>query len=88
MFTMGTQGKSEAKPLSSNPVNVNAPGIATASAPNPLAALDVNPGTGLTRAEVDVRRKQYGYNEVPERKRHPVLKFLSKFWESRRGCWN
>jgi plasma-membrane proton-efflux P-type ATPase len=45
-----------------------------------LAALHVNPDTGLTSAEVDVRRKDHGYNEVSEKKGHPVLKFLGKFW--------
>src|SRR4029077_19632529 len=34
------------------------PGIATASVPDTLAALQVNPETGLTQAEVDARRKQ------------------------------
>ena len=56
------------------------PDIAAASVPDTLAALHVNPDTGLTRAEVDVRRKEHGYNEVAEKKRHPVLKFLGKFW--------
>jgi H+-transporting ATPase len=77
---MGTPAKSEAKPEPSKPPNVKTPDIATASVPDTLAALHVNPDTGLTRAEVDVRRKEHGYNEVAEKKRHPVLKFLSKFW--------
>ena len=38
------------------------------------------PDTGLTHAEVDVRRKEHGYNEVAEKKGHPVLMFLGKFW--------
>jgi P-type E1-E2 ATPase len=41
----------------------------------------VNPGTGLTRVEVDVRRRQHGYNEVAEQKGHPWLRFLGKFWQ-------
>ena len=56
------------------------PDIASASVPDTLAALHVNPETGLTGAEVDARRKEHGYNEVAERKGHPVLKFLGKFW--------
>jgi H+-transporting ATPase len=40
----------------------------TASVPDTLAALHVNPDTGLTHAEVDVRRKEHGYNEVAEKK--------------------
>ncbi len=56
------------------------PDIASASIPDTLAALRVNPDSGLTRAEVDVRRKEHGYNEVAEQKSHPVLMFLGKFW--------
>jgi H+-transporting ATPase len=56
------------------------PDIASASVPDTLAQLKVNPETGLTRADVDARRKEHGYNEVAERKAHPVLKFLQKFW--------
>ena len=29
---------------------------------------------------MDARRKENGYNEVAEKKEHPVLKFLGKFW--------
>ena len=46
----------------------------------PPAALHVNPETGLTRAEVDARLKEHGYNEVAEEKGHPLLIFLGKFW--------
>ena len=53
--------------------NAKPPDIASASVPDTLAALHVNPDTGLTRAEVDVRRKEHGYNEVAEKKGHPVL---------------
>ena len=59
---------------------MDVPGIATASVPDTLTALRVNPDTGLTRSEVDVRRKAHGYNEVAATKEHPVLRFLSKFW--------
>src|ERR1035438_6827423 len=65
-----TPDQSDAKP----------PDIAVATVPDTLAALHVNPGTGLSSAEVDVRRKEHGYNEVAEIKGHPVLKFLRKFW--------
>ena len=40
----------------------------------------MTPEAGLTRDEVEVRLKEHGYNEVAEQKRHPVLKFLGKFW--------
>jgi plasma-membrane proton-efflux P-type ATPase len=56
------------------------PKIVSASAQDTLAALDVNPDTGLTHGEVDVRRKEHGYNEVAEIKEHSALKFLRKFW--------
>ena len=45
-----------------------------------LAALDVNPETGLALGEVDARRKEHGYNEVAEQQSHPVRIFLGKFW--------
>ena len=64
----------------SKPANGKVPDIATASVPDTLMALQVNPDTGLTPAEVDLRRKKHGYNEVAEEKGHPVLKFLRKFW--------
>jgi plasma-membrane proton-efflux P-type ATPase len=56
------------------------PDIASAPIPDTLAALRANPKTGLTRVEVDARLKEHGYNEVPERKGHPALRFLGKFW--------
>jgi plasma-membrane proton-efflux P-type ATPase len=62
------------------PVTAKTPEIASASLPDTLAALQVNPATGLTHGEVDARRKEHGYNEVAEKKEHPVLKFLGKFW--------
>ena len=40
----------------------------------------LNSDTGLTQAVVDNRRKENGYNEVAEKKGHPVLEFLKKFW--------
>ncbi len=64
----------------SMPFAAKGPDIASASIPDTLAALRVNPETGLTRAEVDSRRKEHGYNEVVEQKGHPVLTFLGKFW--------
>ncbi|MEM3693237.1 MAG: plasma-membrane proton-efflux P-type ATPase [Candidatus Bathyarchaeia archaeon] len=35
---------------------------------------------GLKGAEVESRLKQYGYNEVPEKKTNPVARFAKKFW--------
>lgn len=54
--------------------------IASASLPDTLEALHVNPATGLTRGGVEASRKEHGYNEVAEQNEHPILKFLGKFW--------
>lgn len=62
------------------PQRANPPDIAAVSVPDTLAALGVDAQKGLTRAEVDERRTEHGYNEVAERKEHPVLTFLGKFW--------
>jgi H+-transporting ATPase len=35
---------------------------------------------GISQAEAQRRLDQYGYNELPEKKANPVLKFLSYFW--------
>jgi H+-transporting ATPase len=37
-------------------------------------------GNGLSQTEAQERLKQYGYNELPEVKTNPYLKFLSYFW--------
>jgi hypothetical protein len=44
-------------------VTTNATEIASASVPDTLAALDVNAETGLTRADVDTRRKDHGFSK-------------------------
>jgi H+-transporting ATPase len=75
-----TPNTSEAEPVPSKPANAKPPDIAAASVPDSLAQLKVNPETGLTRGEVDSRRKEYGYNEVAEKKGHPAFRFLQKFW--------
>ncbi|ACV24401.1 plasma-membrane proton-efflux P-type ATPase [Methanocaldococcus fervens] len=36
--------------------------------------------TGLSTKEAEERLKIYGYNEIPEKKIHPIIKFLSYFW--------
>ena len=72
--------QSEAVIPPSRPVAGKIPDIVAASLPETLAALQVNPDTGLTKTDVDARLKAYGYNEVAETKEHPFLRFLSKFW--------
>ena len=69
-----------AAPVRGSAVTAKPPDIASASIPATLASLQVDPDTGLTRAEVDARREAHGYNETAERKAHPLLKFLGKFW--------
>jgi H+-transporting ATPase len=75
-----TPKQSEAESTSSKPGNAKPSDIASAPVPDTLAALHVNPETGLTHVEVDIRRKEHGCNEVAEKREHPVLKFLGKFW--------
>jgi len=36
--------------------------------------------SGLKQTEVETYLKQYGYNEVPEKKTSPIFRFLTKFW--------
>jgi H+-transporting ATPase len=38
------------------------------------------PALGLSTAEVEERRLQYGLNEITEKKPHAILKFLRFFW--------
>lgn len=78
MPTAGNKHEAEASPP--KPANAKPPDIASASVPDTLAALHVNPDTGLTHAEVDASRKEHGYNEVALKKEHPLLQFLRKFW--------
>ena len=40
----------------------------------------LNPKEGLVQSEVEAYRKKYGYNELPEKKQNPILKFLSYLW--------
>ena len=44
------------------------------------ATVSTSPAGGLTHAEVESRRAESGYNEVTEKKEHPLLGFLRKFW--------
>lgn len=56
------------------------PDIGTATLSETLQALRVDPAQGLAADEVTVRRGVAGFNEVPEKRTHPVVVFLGKFW--------
>ncbi len=43
------------------------------------ASLALRHAIGLARAEAAARLKEHGYNEVPEKRGHPLLAFLGKF---------
>src|SRR5579863_8174592 len=45
-----------------------------------LAELTSSAKTGLTSVEALARLARDGANEVPEKKRHPLLGFIRKFW--------
>ena len=72
--------KAGANPPRTMPITAATPDIASASVPATLAALHVAPETGLTQTEAATRRREHGYNEVAERKDHPLRQFLGKFW--------
>jgi H+-transporting ATPase len=75
-----TRNPSASDPAGFHPSTTSSADYASASVPDTLAMLRVNPGSGLTLAEVEVRRKEHGYNEVVEEKGRPMLTFLGKFW--------
>jgi len=45
-----------------------------------LTTLGSNRDSGLAKAEADARLAKQGPNEVPEKRRHPFLRFAKKFW--------
>jgi len=45
-----------------------------------LRSLHTDLSVGLKVSEVETRLKQYGYNEVPEKKANPLARFAKKFW--------
>ena len=42
--------------------------------------LDSNTKAGLKSAEVEAKLRQYGFNDVPEKKPIPIITFAKKFW--------
>jgi len=53
--------------------------LSKASLPDVEKALNTTPN-GLSQAEAQGRLGKYGYNELPEEKTNPILKFLSYLW--------
>jgi len=45
-----------------------------------LRSLHTDLSVGLKVSEVEARLKQYGYNEAPEKKANPAVRFAKKFW--------
>jgi len=70
------RGKSESRAGASKPTEVQPADLPVAEL---LRRLATSPD-GLSQAEAQRRLDQYGYNELPEKKVNPVLKFLSYFW--------
>jgi len=46
----------------------------------PRGVGDLNLDRGLSSDDAQRRLKEYGYNEVPEKKVNPLLKLAKKFW--------
>ncbi len=47
---------------------------------NNIKQSNTDPAKGLNKGEVESNIKEYGYNEVPEKKKNALLKFFLKFW--------
>jgi len=45
-----------------------------------LSSLRSDLNNGLKTVDAEARLKQYGYNEVPEKKANPLVRFAKKFW--------
>jgi len=85
---MGTtlQPAPAAKPLAEPKDQQSAPASQTATDDREKMSLDALRAElhasfdGLTQHEAQSRLEHYGYNELPETKVNPLLKFLSYFW--------
>jgi H+-transporting ATPase len=56
------------------------PDLSQATAEQALAVLRSNAATGLGKSDIEIRSREYGANEVPEKKPRRLLGFLRKFW--------
>lgn len=83
-----TSNKPDVGPVPSKSPNSKPPDIASSSVPDTLSSLKVNPETGLTRAEVEVQRKENRYNEVAEKKATRSSDSFENSVESWCGCSN
>src|SRR5579872_4300444 len=54
--------------------------LSKATGEQALDQLHSNRTTGLGRVDIEARSKEYGPNEVSEKKTHRVLGLLKKFW--------
>ncbi len=81
-----TPGEPEAAPTRLKPPAAKEPDIASVPVADTLAALQVDPETGLTLAEVDARRKEHGYNEVAEKRGTRSSRSSASSGACRRGC--
>jgi H+-transporting ATPase len=52
----------------------------TSALPAETKAIAEESPAGLTQKEAERRITQYGYNEIPEERVHPLFKLLSNFW--------
>src|SRR5579859_966042 len=61
-------------------VPTDAPDLSKLTAQQALEQLRSNATTGLRPADVEARTREFGPNEVSEKKAHPLLGLLKKFW--------
>jgi H+-transporting ATPase len=59
---------------------VRSPDAKAGQGANALPKRPQTSNDGLSLAEARQRLEQYGFNELPEKKRNPLLEFLSHFW--------
>ncbi|MEN6518664.1 MAG: plasma-membrane proton-efflux P-type ATPase [Methanospirillum sp.] len=57
-----------------------AEGAVETGSPTPADETGTPDGHGLSTAEVEARRQQYGWNEIPEEKKNPLRKLVGYFW--------